>query len=80
MKKLYPFFNFVWKNESQKGHYISMNMIKDEAIKNNYEYLLHMEDDWQFVKKEIMLLNAINILNENEKYGQVLFNINYARN
>jgi hypothetical protein len=78
MKKQYPFLNFVLKDESQKGHYISMNMIRNYAIKNNVEYILHIEDDWHFVQKLNHITNSLKILNEDKKIGQVLFNRNYG--
>ena len=78
MKKLYPFFTFILKDETQKGHFISMNMIREEAIKNNMDYILHMEDDWHYVNKRNYITDAIKILEENDKIGQVLFNKNYS--
>jgi len=78
MKILYPFFTFIFKNENQKGHYVSMNMIRDEAIKNNIEYILHMEDDFHYVYKTNYITKGLKILAEDEKIGQVLFNRNYA--
>lgn len=78
MKKQYPFIEYIWKNEDQKGHYISMNMIRNYALDNNTEYLLHMEDDWHFIQKRNYITESFKIFSENQKIGQVLFNINYA--
>jgi len=78
MKKQYPFFEYIWKNEDQKGHYVSMNMIRDYALENNAEYLLHMEDDFHFIQKRNYVGDSLKIFNEDKKIGQVLFNINYA--
>lgn len=78
MKKQYPFFNYVWKDESQKGHYVSMNIIQKEALKHNCEYLLHMEDDWHFIQKRNYVGESIKILSEDPKFGQVLFNNCYG--
>lgn len=75
---MYPFFEFIWKTESEKGHYISMNMIHEEVSKSGAEYLLHMEDDWHFVQKRNYVTESLKILGEDKKIGQVLFNINYA--
>ena len=81
MKELYPFIDFVFKTPEQKGHSISMNMIVD-ALPKETKYLVHFEDDWQFVEKKEYIKPAIEILNENKdnnnKIGQVLFNKNYA--
>ncbi len=78
MKKLYPFFEFVFKNEDQKGHYISMNIIHGKMQERKADYLLHLEDDWHFIEKRNFVTESIKILSENEKIGQVLFNKNYA--
>lgn len=78
MKDFYPFFEYVFKNETQKGHCVSMNIIHDKICKGGYEYVLHMEDDWQFVNKYNYISNALQIFKENQSYGQVLFNRSYA--
>jgi tetratricopeptide (TPR) repeat protein len=78
MKKQYPFFEYIFKNESQKGHYVSMNIIRDYAIKNGYEYILHMEDDWHFVQKRNYIGESLKLLAEDPKYGQALFNNHYS--
>jgi hypothetical protein len=78
MQELYPFIEFVLKTPEQKGHYISMNMIRDYAITNNYEFVLHLEDDFHFVQKRGYLIESLKILANNAKIGQVLFNANYA--
>jgi hypothetical protein len=78
MKEKYPFFEYVFKNETQKGHCVSMNIIHDKICKDEYEYILHMEDDWHFVNKCNYISNALQIFKEDQSYGQVLFNRSYA--
>ncbi len=78
MKEKYPFFQFVFKNESQKGHYVSMNIIHDFIRQRKSGYLLHVEDDWHFVEERNYVMDCIRILKSNETIGQVLFNKNYA--
>lgn len=78
MRIAYPFFTYIFKTEDQKGHYVSMNMIRDEAIKHNIEYLLHMEDDFHYVYKTDYITKSLKILVDNDRLGQVLFNRNYA--
>lgn len=78
MQKNYPFFEYIWKDNSQKGHYISMNMIHAKNIEYNCEYNLHIEDDFHFIQKRNYLTESILIMSKSEKIGQVLFNRNYA--
>lgn len=78
MKKKYPFFTFIWKDENEKGHWVSMNKIRDFVLSNNAEYLLHMEDDFHFVQRRNYITDALTILKCNKNYGQLLFNKNYS--
>lgn len=75
MQELYPFFTFYFKNPFNKGHANSMNLILQNV---QTSYLLHMEDDWEFFSQQFYIQQAIEILNEDEKIGQVLFNKNYT--
>lgn len=58
MKNRYPFFNFVWKDITQKGHAKSMNMIWDMV---DTEYILHFEDDW-FCNNHFTLKNLFDVV------------------
>lgn len=88
MKTTYPFIKIISKDQTQKGHYKSMNIIYDLATNNNnnnnkdngYKYWLHLEDDFHFINKRNYISDSIKILEseENNKVGQVLFNRNYA--
>ena len=79
MKKLYPFFTFYFKNYEEKGHPISMNIIRNYVLeKTKTPYLLHMEDDWKFFDKRNYISDAINVLANNRNLGQCLFNKNYT--
>lgn len=67
MKIHYPFFNFILKNEDQKGHQKSLNIVWD-LIKT--EYVFHFEDDWlchesfsfQYIFNTIVSFNIDHIL------------------
>lgn len=90
MQELYPFFEFVWKTPEQKGHVVSMNIIRD-MVKT--PYVLQMEDDWFFLNKRDYIRPAICILEQKtiipvdpipsdqvidkREIGQVVFNRNY---
>lgn len=78
MKKAYPFFKFIWKNETQKGHYISMNIIRDYVIEIGATHVLHCEDDFHYFQKKNYITDSLKIFGDDDKIGQVLFNRNYA--
>jgi len=75
MKKLYPFFEYVWKDETQKGHPRSMNIIRN-MVKT--PYIFHMEDDWKFFCRKTYISDCMEVLNSNTKVHQCLINKNYA--
>jgi hypothetical protein len=78
MQNLYPFFDFLWKSEHQKGHVLTMNILRNVA--SQYKYMIHLEDDFHFIEKRNYVRDALEIFNEdgNENIKQVQFNKNYA--
>lgn len=78
MQELYPFFEFIWKNEYEKGHYKSMNIILDKVIEYNVDYVIHLEDDFHFIKPMNYVSESLKILLIDNQYGQVVFNRNYS--
>lgn len=75
MKELYPFFEFYFKDISEKGHPQSMNIIRNYV---KTPYVFHLEDDWKFFVKRNYIKDAIDIIESNKSIGQCLFNKNYA--
>jgi len=75
MKELYPFFRFIWKDQSSKGHAKSMNILRQEV---KTPYVFSCEDDWQFITPRHYIRDALLIISENPQIGQVLINRNYA--
>ena len=75
MKENYPFFEFYFKDENEKGHAHSMNMIRN-LVKT--PFFFHLEDDWEFFYTKNYLYDMLQILLENQNIGQVLINRNYA--
>jgi len=75
MKKLYPFFTFILKDEKNKGHSRSMNILRN-IIKT--PYVFHMEDDWKFIQKKKYLSECLDVLGSNDRIGQCLINKNYS--
>ena len=75
MRALYPFINFYFKTQAEKGHPQSMNIIK-EHVKT--PYIFHMEDDWRFFNCRRYITECLEVLGQDEKIGQCLINKNYA--
>jgi GR25 family glycosyltransferase involved in LPS biosynthesis len=75
MKERYPFIRFIYKNQEQKGHPRSMNMLLKE-IKT--PYVFNLEDDFEFFRRDNYFQRMINIVNIDKSYGQCLLNINYS--
>jgi GR25 family glycosyltransferase involved in LPS biosynthesis len=75
MKELYPFFEFYFKDITEKGHPQSMNIIRNYV---KTPYVFHLEDDWKFFVKRNYIKDAIDIIETNKSIGQCLFNKNYA--
>lgn len=78
MIELYPFFKFIFKDISDKGHIRSMNILRKEALTSGAKYIFHCEDDWKFFYPNNYMNYALEILSENATIGQVLINRNYG--
>ena len=75
MQRLYPFFEFIFKEPQEKGHASSMNRLLSEI---DTPYWLALEDDWHFFVKANYCQKMLSVLEEDESLGQVLFNRNYG--
>lgn len=75
MKEKYPFFEFYFKNFSEKGHPQSMNIIL-KSVKT--PYIFHLEDDWKFFYPRNYITDLLCVLNESDIFGQCLVNKNYT--
>ena len=78
MKQKYPFIDFIYKGENEKGHCISMNKILDLVELYNVKYLIHLEDDWNFYGERKYIIDSIKIIENTINIKQILFNKNYA--
>lgn len=78
MKELYPFVNFYFKDQKEKGHIKSMNIIRSYVLSKGYEYMFHLEDDWRFLFKDNFLTKCKTVLESDKTYGQCLLNKNYS--
>jgi len=56
MKSRYPFFNFLLKNENEKGHAKSLNLLWKNV---NTPFIFQMEDDW-LIHDRFSILEIIN--------------------
>ena len=75
MKTLFPFITFIFKNEKEKGHCKSMNMILKQV---KTKYIFNIEDDWEFFIEDNYLTKMINAIENNTDIKQCLININYT--
>ena len=78
MMELYPFVKFCFKDQNNKGHAKSMNIIRSYVLNKKYPYMFHMEDDWRFLFKDNLITKCKTVLESNSKYGQCLLNKNYS--
>ena len=80
MKERYPFFEFYFKSEQEKGHRVSMNRIWNLLQDRKPTWWLHMEDDWLFIQPDHYISKFMEQLKKHREEGirQVLFNKNYA--
>lgn len=79
----YPWFDFVFKTSTEKGHRETMNIIWDKLNQLKPKYWIHMEDDFLFYDKMNYVGESIRLFEECEKNGfseikQILFNRNYG--
>ena len=80
MLNTYPFINYYFKNESEKGHKKSMNIIYDKLKEIKPKYWIHLEDDFEFYEVDDYISKGIKCLDlfQEENVKQVLFNRNYG--
>jgi hypothetical protein len=70
MMDAYPFFNFILKDESIKGHAQSMNILWNKI---ETEYVLHFEDDW-IVNKDFSITSILNHIKDTKNsVDQIVF-------
>lgn len=68
MQEKYPFFEFVFKNESQKGHPQSLNIMLEKV---NTKYVFLLEDDWE-TSAPLSITDYVNFL-QDQDYDQIIF-------
>ena len=80
MKKTFPWIDYYWKNEKEKGHRDSMNIIWNHLDDLRPKYWIHLEDDFVFHKKLPYVQDALDGLThfEDSNVKQVMFNRSYA--
>jgi len=80
MQELYPFFNFYFKNEKEKGHRKSMNIIWNKLQEIKPTYWIHLEDDWLYFHPRNYISNTLEFLTQvkDQNIHQVVFNRNYG--
>lgn len=80
MKDLYPFSQYIMKNDAQKGHLQSMNIIYDILKELEPNYWIHIEDDFLFFNNMPYVTLGIQGLSELTQFNvkQIMFNRNYS--
>lgn len=80
MKKTYPWIDYYFKYEDEKGHRDSMNIIYNKLKKLQPKYWIHMEDDFLFFKKNKYVGIGIDFLENpsNTQHRQLLYNRSYG--
>lgn len=66
---------FIWKNESQRGHDKSMNMI--QRWTRLFPFVFHLEDDWEFLETLPYVTQMLQVMDRSHRIGQVLINRDY---
>lgn len=75
MREMYPFFEFYFKSEDEKGHSRSMNILRSMVLT---PYVFHMEDDWKFLARRNYIADCMQVLLSDSNIKQCLVNRNYA--
>jgi GR25 family glycosyltransferase involved in LPS biosynthesis len=78
MKDEFPHIEFIFKTPTQRGHGHSMNIIRNLALERDVDFIVHVEDDHEFLWDYPLLTHSIRVLLEHPTYGQCLFNLNYG--
>lgn len=82
MRNEYPWIDFYMKDESEKGHRASMNIIWNKLTETRPEYWIHMEDDFLFHTPDSYVNKATQMMVDSRNSGynvrQILYNRNYG--
>lgn len=81
IKKTYPFLILIpsmnQKNSPSPSH---LNLIYNEVTSKKASFLVYICAGNHFIQKRNYIADSLKILNENNDYGQILFNKNYMIN
>lgn len=64
--------DYIWENPPLQGAVHAFNLGFEYAVKNGYQYIVHLNDDAELVTPD-MLDRARNILDSDPKIGEVAF-------
>jgi GR25 family glycosyltransferase involved in LPS biosynthesis/molybdopterin-guanine dinucleotide biosynthesis protein A len=80
MLEQYPFVDFYFKMDQEKGHKNSMNIIYNKLVELKPKYWIHIEDDFLFYKPANYIENAIEGFKQMEYMNikQFMFNRCYG--
>ena len=80
MKLLYPWIDYYYKNENEKGHASSMHIIYKKLKELKPKYWIHLEDDFLFFEKMNVIekgMKGFEVFKE-QNVKQICFNRSYA--
>lgn len=75
MQERYPFMHFIWKDEQNRGHQRSLNMLLDQ-IKT--PYVLNFEDDW-FCRRKFTIGPFLDYVKKNNLGQMILRKISWSK-
>lgn len=62
-------YNIKFIQKKNKGHARSLNILFDNV---KTDYIFHLEDDWEFIKKDNFIRKGFKILDDNKKIKSVI--------
>ena len=80
MLELYPFVDFYFKMDEEKGHKNSMNIIYNKLVELKPKYWIHIEDDFLFYKPTNYIENSLEGFKQmgHMNIKQIMFNRCYG--
>jgi GT2 family glycosyltransferase len=69
--------SWLEKGPEFAGHIGSLNLLLKEVFEQGFDYLLHLEDDWWFIRDEEFISKALSVMEADPSIIQVMINPDY---